>query len=182
MTAVVAAALLWPSFSSASPALTTSLLGDVNCDKNINSVDAALILQFDAGLVASLACQDADVNGDGTINAIDAALVLQLDAGLLGSSVPPPSDDDLYAEVTRFGVTSSGWFYFYVQNQSPDWWVCDLSMWADVLDRRTGIWLSGSIVEVGDRAPGEDIEPGRSSVVPSLDWIDYQIVGDWVWC
>ena len=61
-------------------------LGDVNCDSSINSIDAALILQLDAGLTASLPCQErADVNGDGTANALDAVLILQFAAALLGS-------------------------------------------------------------------------------------------------
>ncbi len=61
-------------------------LGDVNCDHAVTSVDAALILQFSAGLVSSLACQAAgDVNRDGAITPIDAALILQLAAGLIGN-------------------------------------------------------------------------------------------------
>jgi alpha-tubulin suppressor-like RCC1 family protein len=70
------------------PTATTAagLPGDVNCDGTVNSIDAALLLQFGAGLIASLACQDAaDVNGDGNINAVDAALILQSDAGLIDS-------------------------------------------------------------------------------------------------
>jgi hypothetical protein len=56
----------------------------VNCDTSVNSIDAALILQFSAGLVGSLACQaDGDVNLDGSVNSIDAALVLQYVAGLI---------------------------------------------------------------------------------------------------
>ncbi len=59
-------------------------LGDANCDSNVNSVDAALDLQFDARLLDSLPCQAAaDVNDDGRVDAIDAAFVLQLDAGLI---------------------------------------------------------------------------------------------------
>ncbi len=55
-----------------------TFLGDVNCDGITNSIDSLLILQFDAGLIPSLACiQDADVNEDGFINAIDAALLIQ---------------------------------------------------------------------------------------------------------
>jgi len=58
--------------------------GDVDCDGEVTSIDAALILQLDAGLVASLPCQAAaDVNADGAANAIDAALVLQHVACLL---------------------------------------------------------------------------------------------------
>ncbi len=58
--------------------------GDVNCDDSINSIDAALVLQFGAGLLSSLACDGAaDVNHDGNVNSIDAALILQYSAGLL---------------------------------------------------------------------------------------------------
>lgn len=57
---------------------------DVNCAAGANSVDAALLLQFDAGLVSTLPCEFlADANGDGSVNAIDAAIVLQLDGGLI---------------------------------------------------------------------------------------------------
>ena len=58
--------------------------GDVNCSGQSNSIDAALVLQRTAGLVDSLACEDAgDVNGDDLLNAVDAALMLQKDAGLI---------------------------------------------------------------------------------------------------
>ncbi len=58
--------------------------GDANCDGNVNSVDAAVLLQFDARLLGSLPCQAAaDANNDGRVDAADAALVLQLDAGLI---------------------------------------------------------------------------------------------------
>jgi hypothetical protein len=60
--------------------------GDVNCDGRSDAVDAALLLQRSAGLLASLSCaQNADVNHDGNVNAVDAALVLQYVAGLLHS-------------------------------------------------------------------------------------------------
>lgn len=58
--------------------------GDVNCNGQTNSIDAALILQKTAGLINTLACQDrGDVNGDDLLNAIDAALILQYDAGII---------------------------------------------------------------------------------------------------
>jgi len=48
----------------------------------VNSEDAALILQFEAGLVDSLPCQEnGDVNGDGEIDSADALLVLMIEAG-----------------------------------------------------------------------------------------------------
>lgn len=60
--------------------------GDANCDGNVNSIDAALVLQYGAGLIASLACQTgADVNHSGSVDAIDAALILQYVAALIGS-------------------------------------------------------------------------------------------------
>ena len=58
--------------------------GDSDCNGSVNSIDAALILQHSAGLLANVPCADgADANHDGSINSIDAALVLQLTAGLL---------------------------------------------------------------------------------------------------
>lgn len=59
--------------------------GDTNCDGDVDSVDAALVLQKDAALIATVACpQDADANHDGNINSIDASIILQFIAGLLG--------------------------------------------------------------------------------------------------
>jgi hypothetical protein len=58
--------------------------GDANCNDDVDAVDAALMLQRNAGLVDILGCEEnADVNGDGRVDSIDAALVLQFIAGLL---------------------------------------------------------------------------------------------------
>ena len=71
------------------PTAKQVLLGDVNCSGAVNSVDAALILQFAAGLIPSLPCHGAaDVNMDDSVNSIDAALILQFTAGLIPSLVP----------------------------------------------------------------------------------------------
>jgi len=60
------------------------LVGDASCDGEVNAVDAALILQFDAGLIDELPCPEAaDVNDSGQANAVDAALILQYVAGLI---------------------------------------------------------------------------------------------------
>ncbi len=50
----------------------------------MNSIDAAVILQYVAGLVQSLGCLNlADVNHSGGVDSIDATLVLQYVAGLI---------------------------------------------------------------------------------------------------
>jgi uncharacterized protein YkwD len=60
--------------------------GDVNCDGRTTSLDAAFILQVNAGLLPALPCPNAaDVNRDGIVNTIDASLILQRDAGLIQS-------------------------------------------------------------------------------------------------
>jgi hypothetical protein len=50
----------------------------------VNSIDAAIVLQFGAGLLHTL-CNSAlaDVNHSGTVDSIDAALILQYGAGLI---------------------------------------------------------------------------------------------------
>ncbi len=63
-------------------------LGDVNCDGDVSSIDAALILQLTAGVVAFLFCGDfGDIDGDGNVTSVDAAIILQFTAGLIPS--PP---------------------------------------------------------------------------------------------
>lgn len=61
------------------------ILGDVNDDGEINNIDAAILLQYDAGIIDENAtiAGAGDVNGDGEINNIDAALILKYDAGLI---------------------------------------------------------------------------------------------------
>lgn len=65
------------------------LVGDANCDETVNAIDAAFVLQYAAGIIGSLPCQDnGDTNEDGSINAIDAALILQYSAGII-HTLPP---------------------------------------------------------------------------------------------
>ncbi len=68
-------------------ATPTGRVGDANGDGRIDSIDAALALQFTAGLLPTLSAR-ADANQDGDTNSIDAALILQFTAGLL-TSLPP---------------------------------------------------------------------------------------------
>lgn len=61
------------------------LFGDVDCDGIVDSVDAALVLQYDAGIIDLLSCaENADVNEDGAADSSDAALILRFTAGLEG--------------------------------------------------------------------------------------------------
>lgn len=51
--------------------------GDVNDDGNLTGLDAALILQFAAGLNTDINTAEADMNGDGGITSADAARILK---------------------------------------------------------------------------------------------------------
>jgi len=71
------------------PCAAGGVVGDSNCNGTVNAIDAALVLQHDAGLLDEIACEDlADANQNGTVNAIDATLILQYDAGFL-DQLPP---------------------------------------------------------------------------------------------
>lgn len=63
--------------------------GDVDCNGDVTSIDAVLVLQFGASLLLQLGCpQNADVNSDGQVDSLDALLILQYVARLL-DSLPP---------------------------------------------------------------------------------------------
>jgi hypothetical protein len=58
--------------------------GDVNCNGVVNSIDAALEMQFIAALLHVLPCEEAaDVDNDGRITSVDVALILQSIAGFI---------------------------------------------------------------------------------------------------
>jgi hypothetical protein len=80
-----------PSSTPTPPAGMTptpgGMVGDANKDGVVTAVDAALVLQYSAGLIATINA-NADVNGDATINAIDSALILQFIADLI-PNLPP---------------------------------------------------------------------------------------------
>ncbi len=79
------------------------LSGDADCSGAVTSVDAALVLQFDAGLIDPLthACLfGADVNNDDNLNAIDATLILQLVAGLIDNFDAPAGESGIRGLVT----------------------------------------------------------------------------------
>lgn len=77
--------------------------GDVNHDALVNAIDAALVLQYSAGLLPSIN-EEGDVNFDEEKNSIDAALILQYSAGLV-RALPYIPKPPINGEPT---VTSSG--------------------------------------------------------------------------
>lgn len=85
--AIAVAGLAAPPARAGTPAVTY-FLGDVSCDSQIDSIDAALLLQREAALLEELSCADnADTDGDNLSNSVDAGLVLQYTAGLILSRV-----------------------------------------------------------------------------------------------
>ncbi len=97
-TALVAALALWIGGAPAQAVTPPNPEGDANCDKVTNSIDAALILQLDAGLIDDAPCPDfANVNCDRHVDSLDAALVLQIVAGLC-------CEEPLVAELTIVGL------------------------------------------------------------------------------
>ncbi len=73
-----------PGATATPPASEPKLPGDADCNGTVNAIDAALMLQYAAGLIGAVGCpDDGDVNHDGVVNAIDAALALQKAAGLI---------------------------------------------------------------------------------------------------
>lgn len=59
--------------------------GDVNDDGEVDNLDAAAVLKYDAGLTELPPDQlaAADINGDGTVDNLDAAAILKHDAGII---------------------------------------------------------------------------------------------------
>lgn len=108
--AILLALLLWAAPASSNTPPQTE--GDVNCDKVTNSIDAALILQVDAGLIDTVSCAGvADLNLDGTINSLDAAIVLQITAGLccpildIEVTIESPPDGVPFGEPVVFAIS-----------------------------------------------------------------------------
>ncbi|OGO50571.1 MAG: hypothetical protein A2148_04795 [Chloroflexi bacterium RBG_16_68_14] len=73
-----------PPGIAGTPQEPTFFLGDANCNGSVNSIDAALVLQLEAGFIDSLPCpENSDLNHDGSTSSLDATLILQYDAGLV---------------------------------------------------------------------------------------------------
>ncbi len=84
-------------------------LGDVDCDGDIDSVDALQVLRKVAGIVDSLPCEEAaDVDGNKSINSVDALHILRFTAGIIdhfpAESTPTPTST---SEVTQTPTPTS---------------------------------------------------------------------------
>ena len=65
------------------------MYGDASCDGQVNSIDAAVVLQHTAALLTTLNCPaNADANADGSTNSLDAALILQYGAAMIDTLGP----------------------------------------------------------------------------------------------
>ncbi len=76
--------------------------GDANMDGTVNSLDAALILKYDALIetdIIPLKLMMADVTGDGIVNSLDAAQILKYDALLVESFENASFSSDTYASL-----------------------------------------------------------------------------------
>ena len=85
--------------------------GDVNGDGIVDIVDAALLLQVEAGIIGldDLAkAKNGDVNEDGFVNSIDVTLIKQFEAGIIPSLPPPASAGDGLAAIMP-SWSSMGW-------------------------------------------------------------------------
>ena len=72
----------WVAYTPGEP---IGVLGDVSGDGIVDSYDAALIQQYDVGMIPGegLQLSLADVSGDGIVDSYDAALILQYDVGMI---------------------------------------------------------------------------------------------------
>jgi hypothetical protein len=77
-------ALAGSGSASAESSGASLLPGDFTCDDSSDSIDALVILQYDAKLTPHPKCKSlADLDGNGELSAVDATLVLQIDANLV---------------------------------------------------------------------------------------------------
>ena len=77
-------AFFYSAFSPDVEVVVHGNAGDADCDASLQSLDALLILQFDASLVDSIPCGDAsDMNEDCVLDSLDAALILKVVASLI---------------------------------------------------------------------------------------------------
>ncbi len=71
---LVTVVFLRPALGPVSAGQSPTRPGDVDCNESVDPIDAALILQLNAALVASLPCPaNGDADRDGAVTPVDAA-------------------------------------------------------------------------------------------------------------
>ena len=97
---IVSAFLVNLSYVTALNGQNEGIPGDANGDGEANSLDATLVLKYDAGIIDLDAAQlaSSDVNNDGEADSLDATLILKYDAGLIDDFISyetKPSDNEM---------------------------------------------------------------------------------------
>ena len=168
--------------------------GDINCDGRVTSVDAAIVLQYDAGLIGKGPCHvQGDASFDGIINSLDAAIILQREAGLLsrcssddrGFKPALTAVDTIHVPGQTFSFTfsisnchgrettrryGSGQIYdFIVRNEKGEtvWnWAFDFGFVQVVTDRTYGHTQTVTYGAEWDQLDNDDlpVEPGTYTV------------------
>ncbi len=98
----------------------TYLIGDANLDGIVDSLDAATILKYDAGLItlSDLALLCADVSWNGVVDSLDAAMILKFDADIL-ANLPQCPLYGLNADGTYFRAGEEQTITFTVNGGIP---------------------------------------------------------------
>ena len=102
MKKILSAVLALIMIFSLCTAAHASLVGDVNKDNAVNSLDALDVLLFTVGSKDTINRQRADVNKDGEINAEDALDILYITIGAYQGELETEFDDDEETLVTSY--------------------------------------------------------------------------------
>ncbi|MBE6678145.1 MAG: hypothetical protein E7597_05060 [Ruminococcaceae bacterium] len=105
------------------------LIGEVNNDGTVNSLDAAQILKHDARLITfeGVWLDVADVNTDGAVNSLDAALVLKYDAKLINGFGTLPQEDSVSSEETEEESSASSEETEEMKAETADEWLSNIT-------------------------------------------------------
>ncbi len=126
------------TFNTHSLASDVTILGDVNFDKRINSVDASLVLLCSVEKITFTDDQIAagDANSDGGINATDATLILLHTVGrfLLGTNVTSPTAPTATTTTTTTATPSESTTTTTTTAPVPQSYRFDRLIWSDEFD------------------------------------------------
>ena len=116
---------------------SAALLGDVNTDGKVNSMDALSILRYIVGLDKDEKFNSAaaDINGDGKINSADALAALRITIGLEKTYELPSGKQEILS--------------FY--NSALDKTYADTSEIEEVVTDNYGLWVDVPVTDKGER-------------------------------